>query len=128
MALFLSKLIVEDITDTIWKLHEPLCYHSDIVGRIEVPRGFYTDLASVPKVPFVYETWGNKSHYEAVLHDYLYRIDSVPQATCAQANDVFFEAMAVRNKGVCVRYPMYWGVAIGGRFSYHKRKVTDVLE
>jgi hypothetical protein len=127
MAKFLSYLVIKDITDDIWELHEPLIYESDILGRIEVPVGFQTDLASVPKVPLVYEAWGNRSHYEAVIHDWLYRIDSVPQATFDQANDVFLEAMEVRGKPWYIRKPMYWGVCIGGRSSYHKRKVGECL-
>ena len=128
MGLFLSRLIIEDITDSVWKLHQPLVFFSDVLGRIEVPKDFYTDLASVPKVPFVYEAWGNRSHYEAVVHDYLYRIDSVPQATREEADDIFLEAMAARGKSLTVRKPMHWGVRLGGWTSYHKRKVADVLE
>lgn len=127
MAKFLSYLVLKDITDSIWELHESLIYESDILGRIEVPEGFQTDLASVPRVPIVYEQWGNRAHYEAVLHDLLYRIDSVPQATFAQANSVFLEAMNVRGKSWNIRYPMYWGVCLGGHSSYHKKKVNDRL-
>lgn len=127
MAKFLSYLILEDISDKVWELHEPLIYESDILGRIEVPVGFQTDLASVPKVPLVYEAWGNRSHYESVIHDLLYRIDSVPAATFDQANAVFLEAMIVRNKPWWIRWPMYKGVCWGGQSSYHKRKVGDKL-
>jgi hypothetical protein len=125
MAKFLSYLVVKDLTDSIWELHEPLIYESDIVGRVEVPVGFQTDLASVPKVPFIYEAWGNRSHYEAVIHDYLYRIDG--GATFSQANDVFLEAMEVRGKSWFVRYGMYWGVVLGGSSSYHKKGIRDKL-
>jgi hypothetical protein len=127
MAKFLSYLVIKDLTDSVWELHEPLIYESDILGRIEVPAGFQTDLASVPRVPIVYEQWGNRSHYEAVIHDWLYRIDSIPQATFGQANDVFLEAMEARGKPWRICAPMYWGVCLGGKSSYHKRKVNDAL-
>jgi hypothetical protein len=127
MAKFLSYLVLKDVTDDVWELHEPLIYESDILGRIEVPAGFQTDLASVPRVPIVYEQWGNRSHYESVIHDFLYREDSIPQATFEQANDVFFEAMEARGKSWNIRYPMWWGVCLGGASSYHKRKVNDGL-
>ena len=113
--------------DKIWKLNEPLVYQSDILGLITVPAGFETDLSSVPRVPFVYMLWGGKAHREGVLHDYLYRIDSIPPATYRQANGVFFEAMQCREKPVHVRYPMWWGVVIGGWTAYHKRMVGDKL-
>jgi len=127
VAKFLSYLVLKDVSDDVWELHEPLIYESDIVGRVEVPVCFQTDLASVPKVPFIYEAWGNRSHYEAVIHDYLYRIDSVPVVSFAIANEVFYEAMNVRGKSWNIRYPMFWGVCLGGKSSYHKRKVGDKL-
>lgn len=128
MARFLTTLDIAVIDDTLFRLEKPLVYESDLVGRIEVPEGFYTDLASVPRVPLIYTLWGNRAHHEAVLHDYLYRIDAKPAATYDQANEVFLEAMKERGKSWFVSRPMYWGVCIGGRDSYHKRKVGWIPE
>jgi len=119
-----AKLIKDDL---IWKLDSPLEYVSDILGKVTVPEGFETDLASVPRVPFVYMMWGGKAHREGVVHDYLYRIDSHPLATYSQANEVFFEAMTVRGKKIYVRYPMWWGVVLGGWSAYHKKYTGDKL-
>ena len=80
-----------------------------------------------PRVPVFYSLFGDRAHREAVIHDWLYRIDSVPLATYAQANEVFFEAMNVRRKPFYIRYPMWWGVVLGGWTTYHKRKVEDKL-
>jgi len=71
--------------------------------------------------------FGDRAHRESVIHDYLYRTDSVPQATYSQANNVFLEAMRVRGKGYFVRYAMYWGVVLGGWTAYHKKRVKDKL-
>ena len=129
MARFINELDIELIKDDkIWKLGNPLLYESDILGLIKVPVGFETDLASVPRLPFIYTMWGGKAHREGVIHDYLYRIDSEPQATYSQANEVFFEAMDCRDKPWYVRYPMWWGVVLGGWGSYHKKKVADRFE
>jgi len=114
-------------SDTVRILDFPLIYESDILGLINVPIGFETDFASVPRIPFIYAMWGGKAHREAVLHDYLYRKDSKPIATYRQANGVFYEAMEVRNKRKLIRYPMYWGVVLGGWTSYHKKSVEDKL-
>jgi len=128
MSKFITELDAKLIKDDrIWKLDSPLIYESDILGLIEVPEGFETDLASVPRVPFVYMMWGGKAHREGVLHDYLFRIDSVPLASYSQANKVFFEAMTVRGKPDYVRYPMWWGVVLGGWIAYHKKYVGDEL-
>jgi len=127
MSKFLTELDGRCISDKIWMLLSPLRYESDILGLIKVPTGFQTDFASVPRVPFVYEFFGDRAHREAVLHDYLYRIDSIPLATYSQANAVFFEAMQERGKGPVVRYGMWWGVVLGGWTAYHKKKVADKL-
>ena len=128
MSKFLTELdarLIKD--DRIWKLGSPLIYASDLLGLIEVPEGFETDLASVPRIPFVYMLWGGKAHREGVLHDYLFRIDSVPLASFSQANAAFFEAMQVRGKPAYVRYPMWLGVVFGGWTAFHKRYVGDSL-
>jgi hypothetical protein len=114
--------------DTIWVLHEPLVYDSKLLNcRITVPEGFQTDLASVPRVPILYLKWGNRAHREAVIHDYLYRIDSIPIVTFSQANKVFREAMIARGKPEDIHEGMYQGVRLGGKSHYHKKYVEDVL-
>ena len=127
MSKFLSALDGRSIDDKLWLLLSPLRYESDILGPIKVPLGFMTDFASVPRVPIAYMLFGDRAHRESVIHDYLYRTDSVPQATYSQANNVFLEAMKVRGKGYFVRYAMYWGVVLGGWTAYHKKRVKDKL-
>jgi len=130
MSKFLTDLDIrlkDKDNDKIWVLDSPLVYQSDILGEIVVPAGFETDLSSVPRVPFVFMFWGGRAHREGVIHDMLFRIDSIPQATYSQANAVFFEAMTVRKKPVYVRYPMWWGVVLGGWTAYHKKRVKDRL-
>jgi hypothetical protein len=133
---------LKSCSDSIWVVDEPLKYYSELLGQLIVippwfetkepdpsgePSFFETDFASVPRVPFIYEAWGDRAHREAVLHDYLYRIDSKPIVTYSQANNVFLEAMKSTGKSFTVRYGMYWGVVLGGWASYHKRRVKDKL-
>jgi hypothetical protein len=113
--------------DSVWCLDQPLVFISDLVGKITVPKNFQTDFASVPRIPIAYEFFGDRAHREAVVHDYLYRIDSIPLVTFSQANKVFLEAMKVRGKSFFVRYSMYLGVVLGGCTSYHKKKVMDKI-
>jgi hypothetical protein len=142
MAKFLTELdcVLREDSDCIWVLRKPLVYFSDLIGKVAVPIDFpvggmpvegdctfETDFASVPRVPVVYTLYGDRAHREAVIHDYLYRVDSVPVVSFSMANRVFLEAMKARGKPWHVRYPMYVGVCIGGCSSYHKRKVHDKL-
>ena len=125
MSKFLTDLEIKccPTNEGLWEIHEPLVYESDLVGLVTVPKGFFTDLASVPRVPFIYESWGNRCHRASVIHDFLYRIDSVPQATYRQANRIFREAMEATGVSAKIRWPMWMGVFLGGWSAYHKRKV-----
>lgn len=111
----------------IYILDAPLVYESELLGKtVTVPKDFYTDLASVPRVPIAYMFYGGRSHREAVIHDYLYRVDSDPVVTCMIANRVFLEAMIARGKSkLKVAYPMFLGVCAGGWLLFHKKKVAD---
>jgi Protein of unknown function (DUF1353) len=128
MSKFLTELDADlrEDSDEIWVVKSPLVYQSDVLqATFTVPAGFQTDFASVPRLPFIYMAFGDRAHREAVLHDYLYRSDSIPVVTFDQANKVFYEAMVVRGKSFIVRHCMYWGVCLGGRPSFHVRKVDD---
>jgi hypothetical protein len=124
---FLTDLDVKCINDGAWELDSTLCYESDRLGLVKVPLGFQTDFASVPRLPVFFTLFGDRAHREAVLHDYLYRSDSIPVALRFQADNLFLEAMTERGKGFFVRYAMYWGVRLGGWTAYHKKKVRDPL-
>ena len=135
MSQFITELDIKPRCDNecVWVLQKPLLYWSQILKDIAshpdiiVPEGFETDLASVPRLPFLYLLWGGRAHCEGVLHDYLYRKDAVPSVKRSVADNVFFEAMGVRGKPNKVKYPMYWGVRLGGWTAYHKRLVGDKL-
>lgn len=109
----------------IYRLNNPLVYISEKFGKIIIPTFFQTDLASVPRVPIIFMMWGDKAHREAVLHDYLYRIDSVPNVSFSEANYIFKEAMISRDQPFYIYHPMWLGVTLGGKSSYHRMKVKD---
>ena len=128
MAKFLSELDVKlksGCGDKVWVLDASLIFESDIVGRIEVPKGFETDFASVPRLPIIFELWGNRAHREAVIHDYLYRSDSIPLVTKLQADRVFLEAMRATGKVFFIRWFMFIGVAGFAWLSFHRKTITD---
>lgn len=127
MAKFLTDLDAVCVTDKIWRLDNDLVYESDLVGKITVPKGFYTDFASVPRVPLAYLFFGGMAHREAVVHDYGYRSDADPEMTREQVDDVFLEAMKERGKSWFTRYAMYWAVRLGAAKNWHKKKVMDVI-
>lgn len=87
---------------------------------VEVPLGFETDGASVPKVLWWILPPFGKYGQAAVVHDKLYRdgillVDGKPvRVTRAKADAIFLEAMGVLKVSPVVRYPMYWAVRLFG--------------
>lgn len=131
-AKFLTELETRQLNDKEVVLLAPLRYQSAILGGIvEVEKGFVSDGSSVPRVPFAYWFYGGRAHHEGVLHDRFYRSPNheirvlypdgsnlstfIPKNV---ADTVFAEAMCVREKGIFLRGPMYWGVKFGGMSSY----------
>jgi len=126
MSKFLTELELRccQSDENYWILEAPLVYQSDMLGEVTIPAGFVTDLASTRHIPGVSFLWGSTAHREGVLHDYAYRIDSNPVCSFSMANSLFLEAMEARGKGFFTRYPLFFGVWIGGYFSYHERFVS----
>jgi len=152
MSRFITELQVRLKTgsDSVWVLLASLGYYSDIIKReiwvpvkFEVDESvaadallgnkklddelFETDFASVPRIPIVYTLFGDRAHYESVIHDYLYCKNSVPIVEREVADKIFLEAMKLRGKGWFVRNMMYVGVRAGGWTAYHKRNVQDKI-
>ena len=129
MSKFITELqtrLLDD--DSVWVLDAPLVYESDLLKcKVTVPIGFQTDFASVPKVPIAYMLFGDRAHREAVIHDYLYRSDSVPVVARKQADDVFYEAMKLRGKSFFVRWCMWGGVRLGGWTDFHGYNVDAII-
>lgn len=130
MSKFLTNLVLKDLEENegIFMIVETLVYYSSLLNKeISIPRGFETDLASVPRIPLVYLSWGGKAHREGVLHDYLFRKNSEPVVSFLLANRIILEAMESRGKPFYIRYPIFVGVCVGGYFCYHKKRVEDKL-
>ena len=101
-------------------LLSPLIYSSNIPGAelVNVPRGFDTDFASVPRLPFMFWLLGDRGHPAATVHDYLYRMAQVSRAT---ADRVFEEALYVDGMDRVSAWFMWTGVRVGGWNAYSHR-------
>lgn len=88
---FLNHLDVRQTGADEWTLLHEFAFVSVVLGRkVTVPKGFVTDFASVPRLPFAYWAAGGKGDAAAVLHDWGYRVKEI---TRAQADALFLEAM-----------------------------------
>ena len=115
MSGFLSQLMLlqkEPRDDSPYLLGEALIYQSDVAKRtIIVPRGFVTDLASVPRLPVVYLLTGNCATGAAVVHDWLYSSHEVSRAV---ADQVLREASQVCAVPGWRRWMMWGAVRLFG--------------
>lgn len=114
---FLTDLNVKTVDDGFSKLRSPLQFYSRSLKRvIEVPIGFVTDGASVPRLPIVFLLVGGKAKRAAAVHDFLYQTHGTRSRR--QADLVFYEGMKVDGVSMWARELMYAGVRIGGFSSW----------
>jgi hypothetical protein len=111
---FLTRLAVALIDDSAnegrgsWQHLEPLTFHSNCLNRdFTAPAGSITDFASVPRIPGIFDVYGDRAHRAAALHDHLYGSHEVDRAT---ADGVFLEAMLDTGVPPDIAQVMYDGV------------------
>ena len=121
MSHFASNLLVTDIHKG-WRLERSLVYKSDYLGRqVTVPRGFETDLASVPRIfRFIVPVANARNRKAAIVHDYLCVHGESKGVTQKQADKVFREALGVcgigRYRSACLFYPVRSYQWLKGKF------------
>jgi hypothetical protein len=114
---FLTPLDLRAYLPGEWVVLTALVYQA-LAGIYSVPRGFITDLASIPRVlRSIYERNG-LSRRPAVLHDYLY---CAQLTTRAEADALFLEALAAEGVGWAMRRSMWLGVRVGGWVYWNRR-------
>lgn len=74
--MFLTEMVLAaDLMPDLWVFRRPLVWCDKAFGRIEVPYGFRTDLASIPRIGRSLEIFdpNGPSRLPAAVHDFLYR-------------------------------------------------------
>lgn len=112
MSKFLDTLNVTEISDSVFAICDhPFRYQSDLGGLVTVPVGFYTDFASIPRLGIVYAMLGDRAHEPACVHDWLYYVGITSRKI---ADNILMEAMIILGLPFWQRYPIWWGVRLGG--------------
>mgnify|MGYP006439774311 CR=1 FL=1 len=91
-------------------LLQDLVYVTKDGKRIVVPKGFTTDLDSVPRIPFVYSVAKGRAVPSAAVHDYLY----YKYYNRKMCDDIFFEAMDSEEVESFHRYNIYYNIRAFG--------------
>lgn len=123
---FLNTPRLDVIGDDEWMLTEPFRVRITVDDgnqiEIVVPRGFRTDLASVPRLPGAYLLFGGRGRRSAILHDYMY----VTRWPRKFADEAFRKAM-VNEANAFTRWAMWLGVRLGGGAYYDKHARPEEL-
>lgn len=116
---FLTSPDVHWLEDGSLELDAPLVYLDAAGNRWEVPTGFTTDLASVPRlVPGVVRLFFRgplQTARAAILHDWLYQSKTVSRR---QADALFFEALRATGESRAGAWMMWLGVRSGGWWAW----------
>lgn len=119
MSSFTTPLIGEWNDEmTLFTLTEPFDFY-DVAGKnYNVPIGFVTDFATIPKLLRIFFSPIGLYGKAAVLHDYLY---TVGITTRFRSDWIFLRAMRVLGVGKFKRRLMYKAVRVFGA-KYYKSK------
>ena len=121
-ACTITRPTVTKVTDSYFMVAHPLKYKTvDGAYKIEVPIGFLTDLTSIPRELWWWESPIDRTMGPAIIHDYLYWEQSCSKP---EADVVLFLAMKEAGVSKAKRWVVYNGVVIGGESAWDKNKVA----
>ncbi|EGV2045572.1 DUF1353 domain-containing protein [Salmonella enterica] len=119
MSKFTTPAILEMLGHYLWRVHEPFTFYlsDDNSDVIEVPAGFVTDLATIPRIFWSLMPPDGKYAKAAIIHDYLY--DNALR-TKREADLIFLDGMTVLGVPRWKRTIMYYAVRLFGQGMYGK--------
>lgn len=123
--MFLTTLDVRAYRPDEWVVLAPLEWKSKD-AHVVVPRGFITDLASVPRALRAVLDVNGPSRAPAVLHDFCYCAQETK--TRKEADELFLTALEACGVGLIERRMFYAGVRAGGWVYWRKRSLTPGLQ
>jgi hypothetical protein len=114
---FTGEVSITQVDDQRWELDSPLTHASES-GTFTVPKGFKTDLASVPRhFVWLFPTYGRYTK-AAILHDYLVKkpppADRPPNMNRSKADHIFRCAMLELGVPFVRRWMMWSAVRTQG--------------
>lgn len=114
---FLDKPCIKPLKEYKYILGKEVEVQIDDV-TITIPKGFETDLASIPRWYWSILSPNNTSLVApAILHDYLYACETY--FTQKESDDIFYTAMIANEVNSFTAYQMYLAVRLLGRKHFH---------
>jgi hypothetical protein len=121
---FTDILLVSPLSDgKSWVIMRPFGYYvgsKDSGDTVEVPVGFVTDFATIPRLLWIFlPKWGRYGN-AAVIHDWLYWSQERPRR---EADRIFLEGMEVLSVGRLTRRVIYFFVWAFGCLAWKRNQV-----
>ena len=115
MSSFTQPLTVTKVGNRLWEIDRSFRYYvgkEDSDFYIDIPKGFMTDFASVPRIFWIIFPPDGKYTQAAVVHDFLYLKQHLDSRK--EADDIFLEAMKVLEVPKFKRMAIYTAVRLFG--------------
>jgi hypothetical protein len=125
----LTPIDVEYVDGRRWTLLTSFACETDALGRIDIPAGFVTDFASIPRV--LWAILPPERHAVASLpHDWLYQHGALhgQAITRGQADALFDELLRFDQAGAWERRALVAGVRLGGWHAWNQYRKADHAE
>jgi hypothetical protein len=111
---FESDVVVREVGDNTWELVEPLRYQGN-TDQFEVPNGFQTDFASVPRAfQWLLPKYGRYTK-AAILHDFLCEQSKAGRFDRDDADGIFRRTMRELGVSFIRRWIMWAAVSLATR-------------
>ncbi|MEH2489383.1 hypothetical protein V1280_005322 [Bradyrhizobium sp. AZCC 2230] len=109
-------------SDEMYALTQPISWAPNAnspkdLQRVDVPKGFITDFASVPRIFWSVLPRDGTYLYPAIVHDYMYWNQSTSRD---QADETLREGMQDFSVDPISLNAVYWGVRAGGWVAWNK--------
>lgn len=127
MSRFTDVLLVSPLDDgRSWVLMRDFGYvlePEESGETIDVPKGFVTDFASVPRLAWwIVPRWGKYGN-AAVIHDWLYWSR---ERARGEADRIFLEAMGVMDVGKIMKFVIYKAVRWFGWYAWLRNRADRI--
>ncbi len=121
---FLTEAILKPYGGDKWRLVEDFDYATIDGQFIRIQHGFICDLASIPRPIRLAIPVNGRHRQAAIVHDWLYNrgglINEMKRISRKECDLIFLEAMTETGVSYFKRWAMYYGVRMGGSFSFQR--------
>lgn len=122
--IFIDKGCISSVSEFGYQLKEPMTIY--INGKLlKVPKGFVTDLASIPRIFWSFDSpFNGKYMSAAILHDYLYACSIAHSRQ--EADRILYSAMLAEGSSKWTANKFYFAVRTGGGSHYDPSKRCSI--